>query len=245
MPAWVVPTAAAAATLGGSLYSNWQRKQEYEKRKQDNIDFWKMQNTYNHPSAQRKRLEEAGLNIGLMYGQGAAGASGQAGNISTVDMPQPQFQEPFMNTASSFINTYYDTSIKKAQSNNLDSQTNVNNTTELLKNLELAFKDKTFDSRVKGQIGRDWDTRLGGTMSAGAYTQLSKMNRKEASEIYSIYFDAKKEELRKLQINNRIDNVMKYNLLQEQITNLRKQNKYFEANLLTGAANKLLIPFIK
>lgn len=37
-----------------------------------NIENWDMQNAYNHPSAQMKRLEESGLNPNLVYGKGTS-----------------------------------------------------------------------------------------------------------------------------------------------------------------------------
>lgn len=44
------------------------QKEMYEKQYQDNLNFWKMQNEYNLPSAQLARLREAGLNPLLAYG---------------------------------------------------------------------------------------------------------------------------------------------------------------------------------
>lgn len=49
-----------------------------------NLEAWNMQNQYNSPVEQMKRLEEAGLNPHLMYGQG------NVGNASSV----PQFEAP-------------------------------------------------------------------------------------------------------------------------------------------------------
>lgn len=40
-----------------------------------NVSMWKMQNEYNTPSNQMKRLKEAGLNPNLMYGKGTVGNS--------------------------------------------------------------------------------------------------------------------------------------------------------------------------
>ena len=40
-----------------------------------NVAMWKMQNEYNTPSNQMKRLQEAGLNPNLMYGKGTVGNS--------------------------------------------------------------------------------------------------------------------------------------------------------------------------
>lgn len=43
-------------------------REENERNYQRNVDFWQMQNDYNHPAAQMERLREAGLNPNLIYG---------------------------------------------------------------------------------------------------------------------------------------------------------------------------------
>lgn len=42
--------------------------EDYEKQKSDNLAFWEMENEYNSPDAQRRRLEEAGYNPALALG---------------------------------------------------------------------------------------------------------------------------------------------------------------------------------
>lgn len=64
-----------------------------DKQNQQQIDFWKMNNEYNTPFAQRARLEQAGLNPDLMYGgsgsvtpsQMPGAASGSAPNVDYGD----------------------------------------------------------------------------------------------------------------------------------------------------------------
>lgn len=46
------------------------------------LEFWKMQNEYNKPSAQVQRLKDAGLNPALMYGAGSG--ANTAGELSSV-----------------------------------------------------------------------------------------------------------------------------------------------------------------
>ena len=48
----------------------WNEKM-YAMQRQDALADWRMQNEYNHPSAQMARLREAGLNPNLVYGKGA------------------------------------------------------------------------------------------------------------------------------------------------------------------------------
>lgn len=40
---------------------------------QKNLEFWRMNNDYNSPAAQRQRMEDAGFNPNLFYGQGSPG----------------------------------------------------------------------------------------------------------------------------------------------------------------------------
>ena len=57
--------------FGGIAQKVGQRKQ-YEREKSDNIAMWNMQNAYNSPVEQMKRLKEAGLNENLVYQSGNA-----------------------------------------------------------------------------------------------------------------------------------------------------------------------------
>lgn len=73
------------ASSAGGLFSINQAKKDrafkermYNKQVEDTINFWKMQNDYNLPSAQLQRLQDAGLNPLLMYGEG-----GISGNIAS------------------------------------------------------------------------------------------------------------------------------------------------------------------
>lgn len=43
-------------------------REENERNYERNVEFWQMQNDYNHPAAQMQRLREAGLNPNLVYG---------------------------------------------------------------------------------------------------------------------------------------------------------------------------------
>lgn len=92
--------AGAASAGGGILTASKNRKHQsqenqrqrdwaidmFNRTNQRDMDFWKMQNAYNDPSAQMQRLKEAGLNPHLVYGNGA---DAQAGPIATHSAPQP------------------------------------------------------------------------------------------------------------------------------------------------------------
>lgn len=92
---------SAVANLGGSIFSarknrKFQAQENqnqrdwamdmFNRQNQRDMDFWKMQNSYNDPSAQMQRIKDAGLNPNLIYGNGA---DAQAGPIATHSAPQP------------------------------------------------------------------------------------------------------------------------------------------------------------
>lgn len=62
----------------------------YEKQKADNISLWQMQNAYNSPVEQMKRLEQAGLNPNLVYGNGTVANSSSAPSSSNVQSWNPR-----------------------------------------------------------------------------------------------------------------------------------------------------------
>lgn len=71
--------------IGNSVLQHHYNKQLAEMQFKQNLQMWNLQNEYNSPTAQRKRLEEANLNPALMYGNGSV----SAGNASQM----PQYQQ--------------------------------------------------------------------------------------------------------------------------------------------------------
>lgn len=65
------------------------QKYMQERQNEMNIENWKMQNEYNTPANQMKRLQEAGLNPNLVYGNGA---DTTAGSIPSVSSYNPEFR---------------------------------------------------------------------------------------------------------------------------------------------------------
>ena len=68
----------------------WERQQmEYQNKM--NLDFWNMQNAYNNPAEQVKRMREAGLNPALLYGSApsntASDISSASGGASRPESP--------------------------------------------------------------------------------------------------------------------------------------------------------------
>ena len=67
--------------LGSDLLTNKGALRRQRLADQQNIRFWNMQNEYNLPKNQMKRLQDAGLNPNLIYGSGATN-TGIAGGIA-------------------------------------------------------------------------------------------------------------------------------------------------------------------
>lgn len=100
------------------------------------IDFWKMQNEYNHPKNQMARLQEAGLNPALMYGQSASGATGSAADIGRPERATIDFDNPMQHIAK-----FQDIKLKSAQENNLNYRNTVLVQDAALKAANVANKN--------------------------------------------------------------------------------------------------------
>lgn len=169
----VIASLVAGATQGigglfNSIGTNRQNfasrqfsREMYNKTRNDNLEFWAMQNEYNSPQAQMQRLQEAGLNPALMYGSGAAG--GNAGSIPTPETQSAQFRNPEWGTGISAagltgINAMYDLEMKGAQTDNLRAQNQVIVADAALRAAQTA---NTLQSTERGifDLDLDKDTR--------------------------------------------------------------------------------------
>lgn len=87
-----------AAQTNAQNYKIWQEQQQhnidmFNMQNQAQIDMWNMQNEYNTASAQRQRLEEAGLNPYLMMNGGSAGVASSM-NAGTAQPAQAPTMQP-------------------------------------------------------------------------------------------------------------------------------------------------------
>lgn len=76
------PVAGGAINMGVSLFNHWLSERAAQKQYERQVDFWNMQNNYNHPLAQRNRLLSAGMNPSSTSGEVASG--GVAQGLSSV-----------------------------------------------------------------------------------------------------------------------------------------------------------------
>ena len=150
----------------------------YDKQFRDSIAFWNMQNAYNTPEAQMQRFENAGLNPHLIYGKGNAG---NAPALSIPDVKPAQFNSPdfsgIAKAVPSFLSSFLDMEIKKAQHDNLLAD----NTTKLEEaELKRAQRLKTTQDTKRSIYDLDFDRSLA-----------------------SVYADAKREQVRKMKADTR------------------------------------------
>lgn len=161
-------------------YWNYQNRawalEDYDRMKQDNLNFWAMQNEYNSPKAQLQRFQEAGLNPLLIYGQGS---SGLAGNLSAPSSSSPNAKATnfdFKNGMLDYIafknqSAQTDNIIK--QSKFIESQTRLNDAktnTELMKEIGMVLDN------ARKQFENDKNFVLYETTVNTAKAQLEQIN---------------------------------------------------------------------
>lgn len=76
-------------------------REMYERQRADALSDWHMQNSYNDPSAVMQRLQNAGLNPALAYGNGAQAQATSAPRGSTAQ--NPNFKPPQVQTDAGSI----------------------------------------------------------------------------------------------------------------------------------------------
>lgn len=215
--------AQAAGGIFGAISNSVQNRKSrtfakgmYERQKNDNIEFWKMQNSYNDPSQQMERLKAAGLNPALVYGQNAGGASGAAGAVNSPKVVDPQFNPTDYSNISggvtNAVNSMYDLRIKKQTADNLKAQNDL--MVEQMSNLNA----QTFKTLTEGRTG--------------------ELNYKLQHELFNTQLQAAREALRKATFeadytygrNFREAEMheLNYGLTYEQKRNLQQQTKNLE-----------------
>jgi hypothetical protein len=120
------------------------RMAEYQWSK--DLEMWNKQNEYNTPQNQVKRIQDAGLNKNMMYGQGT---------VANTSQQTPKYQAPTVkyrgiepSDVQGVLGSFQDVQLKTAQTNNLRAQTEITNQrsmNEEIRNLILAT-----DAKAKG-----------------------------------------------------------------------------------------------
>ena len=118
--AGIAAAAGAIGSAGVNAYSAGKMNKRaerfsnemYAKQRADALSDWHMQNAYNDPSAQMARLQAAGLNPNLVYGNGA---TTEAGSVRSSNQSAPDYKVPVAPDLSSVVINAM--SMKQMQSN--------------------------------------------------------------------------------------------------------------------------------
>ncbi len=128
----------------------WQQ-QENERAFQRDVQMWNMQNQYNSPEAQRKRLEDAGFNPQLAFGNGIQGSIGNADSSPKYNPAQaitPDLQPYNLGTGSDISNIIQQGLLLQQQRKFQDAQIGEINARTLKKLQELKLDKETFQYTV-------------------------------------------------------------------------------------------------
>lgn len=231
----------------GSLFGDNSAKKQFKYQQQLNreafqhdVDMWNRQNAYNTPSAQMERLQAAGLNPNLVYGNG--GATNTANNAPTYNAGSAPDVSAARSAAASLANQGFNTALnfklQQVQAANLQADTDLKQTQGQLNqtNNEVALIDKylkqtTVDDNIRYQLekwkqdlvlGRN-QIKIGDQQITLNQLQMKKLDAeigsilantnltKEQAEQVSIYNQYLPEVLRS-QISN--NNANAYNAIQ-------------------------------
>ena len=154
--------------LVGGLISHGDVKEQYKynKKLQDNafahnVEMWNMQNAYNTPSSQMERLQAAGLNPNLVYGNGGAtNTASDYPKYQAGEAPQvANIRHASRQLALQGFQTALNAKLQEAQASNLDADTELKDTQKQLTSVqkEIAMIDKQFqqgtlDARTQYQL---------------------------------------------------------------------------------------------
>ncbi|AXL15467.1 DNA pilot protein [Microviridae sp.] len=91
---WLVPAISGVASIASNIFGNSGAKKREQESRDFNLEQWKRQNAYNHPTEQMARLKEAGLNPNMIYGGSPGQATGNAGAVAPGKAPDYRLDNP-------------------------------------------------------------------------------------------------------------------------------------------------------
>lgn len=171
---------------------------QYAKERRDALADWQMNNDYNSPQEQMKRLQAAGLNPNLVYGTGAV-----ANNSSGVNSVS---KEAFKKVAPKLdldtpVQGYFDTQMKTAQLDNLKTQNTVLFEESLLKRAQrdalefgTGYKKKAEPYTLEELIHRKNKT--------AAEADIKESESRILHNLENINYETAAEKLTKIRLEN-------------------------------------------
>lgn len=123
-------------------------ERQYRQQYQDQLEFWRLNNEYNHPEAQMERLRKAGLNPRSIYGSSPSGASGSsAGAPSAPSQARWQGTAPEINTINpmAMLDQFTNIEVKQAQADNFREQNTILKQEQELKRIGILAQTLDYD----------------------------------------------------------------------------------------------------
>lgn len=184
LPAAVIPAISAGSSLAGGVINAFQTQGQnrksrdwseymYERQRLDNLSHWNQQNEYNTPANQMARMKAAGLNPAMMYGGGQGG--GTASPVQKAEAQRPEFKVPRAGDSLAQAGTTFMNSIY---------------------NMEL--KEQQLDN-----LKADNTVKLAQAALLASQGDRSQFDLGLETELKAVSAEARKEQLRKLQIDNK------------------------------------------
>lgn len=201
------------ALQGGYAGKNKRQAEKMQKWTHDiNLTDWGLENEYNSPKNQMKRLKEAGLNPNLIYGSGGAGMTGGSVNStgnSSSNQDAPQFD------MTGVIKMFIDLQMLDKQKDLIQAQMEATRTNEELSRVGIARGEQ--------------DMSMKNSLFPGQLTALELGNKKTIAELEKIAADTQFT----LDANERAAAMQAPNLEKaaEEILNLRKSRAKTDAEI--------------
>lgn len=192
---------AVAGLFGGkkSNDANVKVAREYNQGQMDlakyqneqNIKMWNMQNAYNTPAMQMQRMQEAGLNPNLMYGQGTTGNASSSPDAMTPQMTKPDLSYQYVADAGksvgdavqSYIQAQMaDASIKKIDADTALTRQNIVNMQEDEKLKKLHQISMGFANSKSQKELEFWEQRYNAEMAVLDSTNILQRSTAELND---------------------------------------------------------------
>lgn len=120
-------------------------RQEREAQYQTELEFWRLNNEYNHPSAQMARLREGGLNPHLVYGNGAAAQTAASLNAPAQAHWQGQAAQVNPQMGQAMLDQYVNLQQRGAQTDNFREQNTLLKQEQELKRIGILSNMLDYD----------------------------------------------------------------------------------------------------
>lgn len=164
--------ANAAATGANNRKARAFAKEMFDKQNARDLGYWHMQNEYNSPEAQMRRLKDAGLNPNMVYGNGAVANNASAPHASNAPSWTPEAPRFDSSFAQQGLSQYFDLEMRKAQTDNLKAQNTV-----IMQDaaLRAAQTGKTIQDTARSSVETDKASTLLKYAGDMASAQLAKI----------------------------------------------------------------------